>query len=663
MITDLGYFATLLAFLAAAYAGVAALLAAHQGLPELRLSARRATYAACAALTLAEAVLAWALVTGDFGLEYAARYTSSDLGLLYKLAAVYAGNAGSLLFWAWVMTMMAAVAAYSGRRERTFAHYVTAVSMGVTAFFLLLVIFIASPFDRLPQPVVDGNGLNPMLENFGMLIHPPTLFLGYIGLTIPFAYALGALVSGRLDGEWLRLSRPWALFAWLMLGIGNILGMQWAYVELGWGGYWAWDPVENASLMPWLTATAYLHAAVVLRRRSMFKLWAVSLAGVSFLLAIFGTFLTRTGIVSSVHSFGETGLGPAFAAFLGLALLGTVALIAWRLPELKGDDEIEGFWSRENWVLIANFFFVAMTVVVLVGTMYPVFSSVFVGRKVELGKEFYNQANGPIMLAIVCAMGICPVLAWRRSANSTLKQALLLPAGAALALVLGLAVLGMRQPLALGAFAIAGFVLFSHAGEWLRAARARGRARGSNPFVSLGGLIWANRPRYGAHLVHMGIAVMAIGIVGSSFFVTQGEANLKRGESLTVGAYSVRFEGLSESTRPSRTTVTASVTVSQNGAEIVRLRPEHYFAKAGDEHGVTEVAIHTTPLEDVYVILAGWDQDGSATFKVLINPLVVWIWVGGALLLLGGVIGMWPQASTRRVEAAAEVWSAEPSAV
>ncbi|MHB1004292.1 MAG: heme lyase CcmF/NrfE family subunit [Chloroflexota bacterium] len=660
--TDIGYIAALLAFVVAVYAAAAGVLGVRDGFPELVRSARRGVYAVFALTTLAEGVLVYSLLTLDFGLRYVAEHASRDMAAPYLVSAIYAGNDGSLLFWVWILSGLATVLAWRYRHERSLAPYVSAVNMGVSAFFLLLVTLVASPFERLATAPADGNGLNPMLENIGMLIHPPTLYLGYVGLTVPFAFAIAALLTGRLDETWVVRSRMWALFAWLMLGIGNILGGQWAYVELGWGGYWAWDPVENASLMPWLIITAYLHANVVRRRRDMFKTWSMVLAATAFLLSIFGTFVTRSGIISSVHAFGESSLGPFFVTFMGASILLAFGLIFYRTDDLRGEDQIEGFWSRENWVFITNLILVGCTVAVFFGTIYPAISELATGRKVELGKDFYNQVNGPILLALVLALGICPILGWRSSRRSTLMVGLVYPAVAAVGTMVVLLALGMRQYVAVLAFGVCAFVVFVYAVDWFRAVRARQRSLKQNPLSAFAGMIAGNRRRYGAHIVHLSIAVMTIGVVGSTFFVSSVEGNLKVGETLTAGNYTIRYEGMAQDGTPSRDIVSATVTLMENGQSVARMEPQSIFHKSL-EQPVSEVAIRTTAREDVYVILAGWTQDSTATFRVLINPLVVWIWIGGVLFLVGGLVAMWPQARSQEAVVGDDTLEIAPSAV
>jgi cytochrome c-type biogenesis protein CcmF len=653
MITDIGYISLLLALVVGIYGAVASVLGAKEGFPELVHSARRAVYAVAGLCTLAILTLAHALVTKDFGLRYAWQYVSSDMDLAYRIAAVYAGNSGSLLFWGWVLSLMAAAVVYVGRRDRVLTPYVATVTMVVTSFFFTLVVLTSNPFERMTTVAAEGRGMNPILENFGMLVHPPTLFLGYVGLTIPFAFAVAALLTGRLDGEWVRRTRSWALFAWLMLGIGNILGGLWAYEELGWGGYWVWDPVENASLMPWLIITAYLHAAVVLQRRSMFKVWAVSLAAMAFLLTIFGTFVTRSGIISSVHAFGQSSLAPFFIVFMGAIALFTIGLIAWRWNRLRGDDEIETFMSRENWMMITNIILVGITAAVMFGTIYPLISELATGRKMELGVDFYNQVNGPIMLGLLAVLGICPILAWRRSSKDNLVSSLWPPALTSLVVVIALFALGVGNVIAIAGFGICAFMISTHLFDWYRATRARQRALGGNPVVAFAGVFWGNRSRHGAHLSHLSIALIAIGVIGSNFFVSTAEANLRVGETLQVNAYTLRYEGLSRDSTPSRDIVTATVTLLSGETVLAQMTPETVFHRSY-EQPVSEVAIRMTLREDVYVILAAWTADGAATFKVLVNPLVVWIWIGGVLMTLGGTLALWPEARRQREPAADE---------
>ncbi|MDA8217378.1 MAG: cytochrome c biogenesis protein CcsA, partial [Dehalococcoidales bacterium] len=464
----------------------------------------------------------------------------------------------------------------------------------------------------------------------------------YVGLTIPFAIAVAALVTGKLEGDWIQRARPWALFAWLMLGIGNVLGAQWAYVELGWGGYWAWDPVENASLMPWLIATAFLHAAVVQRRTKMFRVWSVGLIAAAFLLSIFGTFITRSGIISSVHAYGQSALGPFFLVFLTAAVVFSVGLIAWRWSHLRRGDDLETFMSRENWVLLTNFVFIGATVTILLGTLYPVLSELFTGQQIQLDISFYNRVDGPVLLLLIAIMGICPILAWRRSSREAMLRGLLAPAAGALVVGVALVLLGVGQVIAVVAFAVCAFVIFTHAGVWYRGVRQHRRLHGGNPLSALAGMVGGNRPRYGAHIVHVAIAVMAVGVIGSSFLGTVAQANLKVGQTMDVGGYTLRYEGLAQSSTPSKEVFTATVTVLQNGRVLGQMTPETYFPTTYQQT-VSEVAIRTTPQEDLYVILAGWADDGSATFNVHVNPLVVWIWVGGALLLFGGAVALWPE--------------------
>jgi cytochrome c-type biogenesis protein CcmF len=484
-----------------------------------------------------------------------------------------------------------------------------------------------------------------MLENPGMILHPPALLAGYVALTVPFAFAIAALLERRLEG-WLPTVRRWALFAWLLLGVGNLIGAWWAYVELGWGGYWAWDPVENAGLMPWLVATAFLHSAMMQRRRGMLKVWNMSLIILAFVLAIFGTFLTRSGILSSVHTFGESSMGPFFVVFLGITLVGSFGLIYRRRELLKSETEIESLVSRESTFLLNNWLLVAATFAILLGTMFPLISEVVWRTRIALDASFFNQVGVPLFLAIILLSGLCTLIGWRQASPGNLARNYILPLGTAAVVVVVLVVAGMRQWYAIVGFSILSFVLLAILYDWLRGTRARRRTRHENYFIALWGLVMANRPRYGGYIVHLGILFIALGVTGSSVFATEKEATLKPGEQMTINRYVLTFNGLGYFQTPSREVVTASLSLASGGRHLSEMTAEKYFHRTY-EQPVTEVAIRSTPLEDVYVILAGWEADQTTTFSVLVNPLVSWIWFGGAVLVLGGLLAFWPGGTPR----------------
>jgi cytochrome c-type biogenesis protein CcmF len=640
---EVGYTALLLAFVASVYSAIAFIFGARKGHTALIASARRSLLAVCWLVSLAVALLATALITHNFQIEYVASYTSSDLSLPYLISALWAGNAGSLLFWGWLVSVFAVVMVLKKRdRGRELVPYASAIVMLTEAFFLVLVLFVSNPFQKLTLFPAEGVGLNPLLENMGMIIHPPLLLAGYAAFTIPFAFAIAALLTKRLGDDWLIAVRRWTLMAWLLLGIGILFGAWWAYVELGWGGYWVWDPVENASLMPWLVVTAFLHSTMMQRRRGMLKRWNMVLIITAFSLTLFGTFVTRSGIIASVHAFAGSALGAFFLAFIGIALIGSLALLFYRRKGLKGEAEMESLISRESTFLLNNLLLVGAAFAILVGTIFPVISEWVRGTKITVGPPFFNQVNGPIFLAIILLAGVCTLIGWRRVSAKNLVRNFLRPLVATLILGLALFLFGVRQWYALVAFLLCGFVLWTILFEWFRGTRARHRMRAENYLKAFWGLIWANRPRYGGYIVHISVLLIAVGIIGSSFYDEQKQATLMPGESMTIGGYTLTYEGMEQYQTLSKGVVSATLSVYNDGKLVGRLVPETYFHRSF-EQAVTEVAIRATLAEDLYVILAGWDEDGSAAFKVLVNPLVSWIWVGGGVMLAGGLIVFWPE--------------------
>ncbi len=636
---DLGYFSLALALVVALFSLLSALLGAR-GRPELVAAARNGTFALLGLTSLASAVLAYAFLSHDFSLEYVASYSARGMSTVYTLAAFWAGNEGSLLFWSWVLALMAAVVLWQKPR-RAFLPYVLAVVAANEAFFLLLMLFVANPFVRLTFTPADGVGLNPLLENPGMLFHPITLLAGYAGFTIPFAFAIAALATGQVGEEWLRPARRYTLVAWLLLGVGNLLGAWWAYVELGWGGYWAWDAVENAGLMPWLAGTAFLHSAMIQKRRGMLKVWNMVLIIVTFNLCLFGTFLTRSGVVSSIHTFGISSLGPLFLGLISLSLFVSVFLLYRRLPSLKSEDKLDSLVSRESTFLINNLLLVAIAFATFLGTIYPAIYEAVRGVKVTVGPSFFNQVNGSLFLLFLLLMGICPLIGWRRATPRNLLRNLLIPAAAA-ALVLVLLIIWTRTWYAVVGFVACAFVLAAILVEWSRGVRARHR-KGENYFAAFFRLLWVNRPRYGGYIVHVGIILLALGVIGSSFYKVEAEASLNPGESFQIGKYTLKYEGMSDYPTEKKEVVSATLQVFNKGKPAGIMAPAETF-HINYENPVSEVAIRSTPLEDLYVILMGWDQIGGlAAFKAYINPLMVWMWIGGFLFLLGTVIAIWPE--------------------
>ncbi len=652
---EFGQFTLLMALAASLYAAVVAVIGKKRGYPELIASARNAVYLVGFLGVLASFILAYLLVTRDFQVSYVASYSSRDMGLFYTLVAFYGGQAGSLLFWVLTLGISSAVVvAQNKTRHKELMPYIIMVLMTTQAFFYTLMIKVTNPFEKLPFVPGDGQGLNPLLQNPGMVTHPPAQLAGYAGFTIPFAFAIAALLTRRLNDEWLRSIRSWTLIFWVSLGIGNLAGAQWAYVELGWGGYWAWDPVENAGLLPWLTATAFLHSVMIQKRRGMLKIWNILLVILTFNLAIFGTMITRSGLVSSVHSFGESALGPFFLAFLAVGLFGSTYLLYYRSVDLRSDDQIDSFLSRESTFLINNLILVAATFATFLGTIFPMITEAVRGVKITVGAPYFDQVNGPIFLLLVLLMGICPLIGWRRASRSNLIRNFLYPFFASIAIAVILFLLGIRGGFSLFGFAICGFVMSTIVIEVYRGARARHKTTGRNYLASFFGLIAGNRPRYGGYIVHIGIILMAVGVIGSYAYSASVEKSLAPNESLSIRSpltdkkYTLRFDSFSRYTTESRQVEAATMSLYNDDRYIGRLTSERAKHK-GHDNPMTEVAIRSTVLEDVYLIYIGSEQGGQiAAFKVLINPLVNWLGFGSLMLIGGTVVALWPERRTKR---------------
>ncbi|MBI2868457.1 MAG: heme lyase CcmF/NrfE family subunit [Chloroflexi bacterium] len=640
---DIGYIALFLAFVVSVYAAAMYLIGARGRRPAYLHSARNALITSGALVSLAVGLLLYALLTHDFSLSYVAAYTSRATTWPYLISALWAGNAGSLLFWAWLLGIFSLVVLRSrSETTRSLLPHATPLIMLTVAFFLLILLAVSDPFGKLPFTPFDGNGLNPMLQNPGMLFHPPALLAGYVLLTIPFAFALAALIQKRTGSEWTVPARRWMLAAWLMLGAGNLIGAWWAYVELGWGGYWAWDPVENAGLMPWLLATAFLHSVIVQRRRGMFKNWVMLLVIFSFILSIFGTFLTRSGLLSSVHTFGESRMGPFFMLFMLISLAASLLLLNSRQKRLKSEAETEVLVSREGSFLLNNALLVSSTVVILLGTLFPAISEAFSGSKIEVGTSFFNTVNAPLFLMVILLAGVCTLLGWKGAANSGLLRNLALPGGLALAAGVVMFLLGVRLIGALIAYSLCIFVGVSIFYQWACGLRGRRRARQENYFTAFFRQINDNRPRYGAYLVHLGTVLLAVGVIGSSMFSTAKEAVLQPGETVSVRQYTVTYNGLNIRQTPDADIVSAEMSVYNSDRLIGSLTPEKYFHRVY-EQPVSEVAIRSTPADDLYIIFDSADLGGTGLFKVLVNPLVLWIWVGGGVVVFGGLLAFLPR--------------------
>ncbi len=645
---DVGPIALAVAWVLTIYAIFLSILGAVRRQRDFVRSAEHATIAVWGLSVVAVADLLRALVSHDFNVEYVANYSSTTLPLNYTIAALWGGQAGSLLFWLMILTSMAAIVVFQNRhRNREMMPWVTATLMIVAIFFLSMLVFVTPPFERLPFTPGEGRDLNPLLQNYWMTLHPPSLYIGYVGCSIPFAFAMAALVTGKLDDVWIRTTRRWTLLSWFFLSLGNLFGAEWAYLVLGWGGYWAWDPVENAAFMPWLTCTAFLHSVMIQEKKNMLKVWNMSLVILTFLLTIFGTFLTRSGVISSVHSFTQSGLGPFFIGFLLVVGVIAVGLLLWRLPMLRSENELDSIFSRETTFLLNNLILVGIAFTVFWGTIFPVISEAVRGIKITVGPPFFNRVNTPLGLILLFLMGVGPLIAWRRASLGNLRRNFLWPAvlglGGGVLLFAG----GMRHVYALISFSLCIFVFATISVEFWRGVRARQAMLGGTAMAALAGLVAKNRRRYGGYIVHIGIVMIFLAITGTSAFKEEQQVTIRPGESFPVGSYSLRYDGVKAWETPHTAHLAASIAVLRDGKQIDTLLPEKRFYKK-PEQPATEVAIRSTIGADLYVVLGSYDDETKmATIQAYVNPLVGFLSWGGIVLALGTMITIWPARTPR----------------
>jgi cytochrome c-type biogenesis protein CcmF len=650
--TLLGQFALWSALLLGLWGAAIAFFGRWQDRPDLAASVTRSVYAVLACLVVASLSLWKGLISHDFNIEYVAAYTSRNLPPYYLFSAFWAGQKGSLLFWAVVLSIFASLAQLlTPRRYADLMPYVAGVTSTVVAFFVSVMLFGSNPFERLAFTPADGRGLNPQLQNVGMVIHPPMLYLGYISITIPFAFAVAALLSRRLDTGWIHAIRKWTLVSWLFLSIGITLGMWWAYVELGWGGYWAWDPVENASFLPWLTMTAFLHSVMIQEKRGMLKRWNLGLIVGTFLLSIFGTFITRSGVIASVHSFTQSNVGYFFLAFLVVAAVLSFTLLYTRWHLLEADVQLESMVSREAAFLFNNLLLVGIAFSVLWGTLFPILSEAVRGTKITVGAPFFNRVNVPLGLLLLALTGIGPLIAWRKASPANLRRQFVVPLASGGVALAALLAAGVRDFYAIMALALAAFVAGTIVQEFYRGVRARRRMHGEALPVAFVRLIGRNRRRYGGYIVHAGILIYFAAFAGMAFKV-QREATLKPGESIELRSpfgHTYRFThvGISQYEALNRVVSAATVQVSLDGRPAGLLTSEKRqhvdsFKRPTFEPS-TEVGIRSGLQEDLYLVFAGAvDGTEEAVYRFNINPLVWWVWFGGFVLAFGGIVTMWP---------------------
>jgi cytochrome c-type biogenesis protein CcmF len=639
---NLGSLAILLALCVAAYAVAASVAGRLKRNPFLVVSGQRAVYAVWALLTLAAGTLVFALMSGDFRFAYVAEHSNRTMPVLYKFAAWWGGQEGSLLFWSWLLSTYSAVVVFTNRgRHRNLMPYVVGVLSAVQCFFLVLNNFIANPFqmlavDKLITAVPDGNGLSPLLQYPAMAIHPPMLYLGYVGFTVPFAFAIGSLITREPGDGWIHTTRRWTLVTWLFQSCGIILGAAWAYHVLGWGGYWGWDPVENASLLPWLSGTAFLHSVMMQEKKGMMKVWNIVMVSATFFLCILGTFLTRSGVVQSVHAFARSEIGKYFVTFLAVGIAATVYLILDRLDYLKSESQLESVVSRESSFLFNNLILLASCFAVLWGTLFPVISEAVGGDKISLDTEWYNRLMVPIGLFLLFLTGVGPLFAWRRTSLESLRRNFQWPGLAALVLVAALVAAGVRNFYALISFGFCLFVALTVMVEFYKGGRSIAARHHMNLARAMLELTFRNTRRYGGYVVHMGIVLMFIGFTGHAF--NQSEVKeLNTGDTMRVGGYELKMVNLQQGETTNYQWHRAAIQVSKGGDILGTLKPEKRFYTASRQ-GTSEVGIRQRPNEDLYLNFGGMSDDNQrAVIQAYVFPLVSWIWIGG-LVLVGGTL-------------------------
>ncbi len=671
LLADLGQIGLVLALLCTVYATGAALYSVRTNNAGLLESSRVASVLPFPILTGVCLLLVLMLVNGNYEVAYVTRVTSQSMPNYLRVTALWGGQQGSLVFWSWLTSMFIAfMMMRDWRHERDMQPYVTAAACLTLGFYLILNVFYESPFEKIWVDAfgvtstsifpklgteifypADGNGLNPLLRHPGMIIHPPMLYIGWLGLIVPFCFAIGALAVGRRDDVWIRASRRWTLVAWLFLSLGLILGGRWAYDVLGWGGYWGWDPVEIAAFMPWLTATAFVHSVIIQEKRGMFKHWNMVLIILTYALVVLGTFLTRTGVLSSVHAFAESSLGVPFFIFLAFSLISSLALLIWRWDRLQNDRQLNSWLSREGMFLLNNIVFMAILATCFWGVMYPIISEALLGQKITVGPPFYERTTGPMFAMLLLLMGVAPLTAWTMMSLKRLGQAIWKPAAASLLGIVVALVFGVTN-----VYAILGIWLCSWAAavnlyEFHRGAMARRKTQSVGYGLALWQLMKRDRRRYGGYITHIGIVLMAIGIIGLELFQTETQGTVAVNESLTLEDYTLTYTALHEFETPDGRLVTAAtVEVYQDGAYVTTLQPrrDFYFES---RQAMTIPGVHSTIEEDFYVLLVGWKDVAveGASFKIYHNPLVNWLWFGSLILIIGIGIASWPEKRERRV--------------
>jgi cytochrome c-type biogenesis protein CcmF len=646
---SLGSYILLAAFVISAYAAAASVAGARRGSRRLIESGLGAFYLIAAMMTVASVVMVHAFVTDNYAVKYVQHYSDAVQPFFYKITSYWGGLDGSIMFWVFLLAVFGAVAVYVNReRQRELVPYVVAIISIVQMFFLFLMVVHKNPFETfLVDAPTDGRGLNPLLQNPYMAIHPPSLYVGFVGMTIPYAFGMAALITGHLDDSWLRAVRRWTMVSWLFLSFGLTLGMIWAYEVLGWGGYWGWDPVENAGLLPWLTGTAFLHSVIVQERRGMLRVWNMMLVIVTFFLTIFGTFMTRSGVVQSVHAFGEDRqLAMLFSGFMVTILIFSFGLVVYRLPLLRARHELDSWLSREAAFLANNWILLFAALFVLFATMFPTISEAINGERLTVGPPFFNKWMLPIGLALLFLTGVGPLLAWRKSTLANLREQFLWPVVFSLAVAVGVFTIGMRAWAPMLCFALSAFVFATIAQEFWRGAGVRRQASGTDLLTAMIGLVARSKRRYGGYIVHLGIVLMFVGFAGQGYKLDQQIA-LQPGQKAAIGHYVIRHDRVEVTDDGQKQMVTGHVTVfDQHGKELGSLAPAKWFYRKHEQEPASQVAIRRSFAEDLYLVMPAFEmKDQSASYEIIVNPLVDWIWAGFGILAVGTLIALLPEST------------------
>ncbi|MEZ4736098.1 MAG: heme lyase CcmF/NrfE family subunit [Caldilineaceae bacterium] len=650
MIFNIGYLILVTALVLAAFGIVTGVIGGQQRNARLIQSSYNSIWAVAGLVVVASLLLWYALLADQFQVVYVWNSSERALPTFYKFAAMWGGQSGSLLFWTLLLSVYSVITAFSFRqRLAAIMPYVYATLLTTTLFFLVLLVFAANPFRQVAFVPPDGQGLNPLLQNYWMVIHPVMLYLGYVGMAVPFAFAIGALVSKRLDNEWVRTVRRWTLIPWMFLSAGIIMGSQWAYMELGWGGYWAWDPVENASFLPWLTATAFLHSVIIQEQRGVLKIWNVVLVWLTYFLVILGTFTTRSGVLESVHSFARSEVGPYFLGFMIIIVFGFLWLLFDRLSLLRDDHQLDSYASREAAFLANNWLFAGITFATLWGTFFPMFSEILTGDRIAVAAPFFNKVNGPLFLALVLLMGVGPLMGWRHTSAAALRRQFTWPSVTAV-VVAGIILFFSRNIYPIIGMAVCAFATATIVQEYIRGVLARRTHNQEAIPVAMGQLIRRNGRRYGGYIVHLAIVMIGVAVIGNEFFQQTTNITLTRGESATLGGYELIYTGLETDRAANRMEFGARIMIfdAESGKQLGSVMPQRNIYDKTPDMPTSEVGLRMSLVEDVYVVLNGWDDQGNtATFTIYVNPLTVWMWIGGIVLVLGVLLAIWPHPTQR----------------